>query len=70
MTKQVDTPCAITVANAAPLTPMPNPLINMASSTILVTAPTATLHILIKVFPCAVINAFNPNVSIYFYGKR
>ena len=63
MTKHVDTPCAITVASAAPFTPMLSPLISTASSTIFVIAPTATLHILTNVFPCAVIKAFNPKVS-------
>ena len=52
-----------TVAMAAPRTPSPNPNIRMGSSTILHTAPMATVSIPVLAKPWAVIKAFMPRVS-------
>ena len=49
-----------TVAIAAPLTPMPNPKIRIGSSTMLHTAPTTVVIILIFANPWVVIKGFIP----------
>ena len=50
-----DTPCPITVAMAAPLTPMWNTLINSASRKMFKTAPIRTVHMPIPANPWVVI---------------
>ena len=50
----------ITVAVAAPLTPMSKPNIRIGSSTILITAPITVVSILILAKPWVVINVFMP----------
>ncbi len=49
-----------TVAIAAPRTPIPNPKIRIGSRTILQTAPTTVVIILIFANPCVVIKGFIP----------
>ena len=56
-------PCEITVASAAPFTPMPSPKIKIGSSTILQMAPINTVFMLTRAKPCAVMKAFMPRVS-------
>ena len=53
----------ITVASAAPRTPMPRAKMNTGSSTIFVTAPMSTVYMPTLAKPCAVMNAFMPSVS-------
>ena len=62
-TQTHETHCEITVASAAPLTPILSPKINIGSSTIFDTAPIITVTMPIFAKPCAVINAFMPRVS-------
>ena len=62
-TQMHETHCEITVASAAPLTPILSPKINIGSSTIFDTAPIITVTMPIFAKPCAVINAFMPRVS-------
>ena len=64
ITHTAETACEITVARAAPLTPILNPKMNMGSRIILHTAPIITVAILIFVKPWVVINILSPNESI------
>ena len=57
------TACDMTVAHAAPRTPMPRTKIKMGSSTMFVTAPMTTVIMLIFEKPCAVMKTFMPSVS-------
>ena len=57
-----ETPWLMTVANAAPLTPIPKAKMKIGSRIILTTAPITTVSMLIVVFPWAVIKAFIPSV--------
>ena len=58
-----ETPCEITVASAAPRTPMFRPKMKIGSSTMLHTAPMSTVIMPVVAKPCAVMNAFMPSVS-------
>ena len=55
--------CEITVASAAPRTPMERPKMKIGSSTMLHTAPMATVSMPVLAKPCAVMKAFSPIVS-------
>ena len=57
-----DTACDITVATAAPLTPMLSAKINRGSSTMFNTAPMSTVYMPVLAKPCAVMKAFRPSV--------
>ena len=63
MTHTQEMPCEMTVASAAPRTPILSPKINIGSSVILAIAPIMTVHMLMFAKPCAVIKAFMPSVS-------
>ena len=63
MTQTQEIPCEITVARAAPFTPMCMAKIKIGSSTILQIAPISTVFIPTLANPCAVIKAFMPSVS-------
>ena len=52
-----------TVAMAAPLTPMSSPKIRMGSRMMLLSAPMATVSMLVFAKPCAEIKGFNPRGS-------
>ena len=58
-----DMPCEITVASAAPRTPIFSANINSGSSAIFTTAPIRTVSIPAVAKPCAVMKAFSPSVS-------
>ena len=58
-----ETACEITVARAAPFTPIPNLKMNTGSRTVFISAPISTVIIPVFALPCAVINAFIPSVS-------
>ena len=59
-THTADTPWAITVARAAPFTPMSSRKIKMGSSTMLMTAPMTTVNIPVFPNPWALIKGFIP----------
>ena len=62
-TQSVEIACEITVASAAPRTPIWKTKINTGSRTILQTAPIRTETMENVVNPCAVMNAFIPRVN-------
>ena len=55
--------CEITVATAAPLTPIPNTKMNSGSSATFVTAPITTVSIAVAEKPCAVMKLLSPTDS-------
>ena len=59
----VDTHCEMTVASAAPRTPMFSPNMNTGSSIMFMTAPITTVSMLSREKPCAVMKAFSPRVN-------
>ena len=63
-THAAETACEMTVAIAAPRTPMPNTKMNTGSSTTLSTAPISTVFIATLALPCAVINPLRPSAVI------
>ena len=63
-TKKADIHCDITVAIAAPLTPILNTNINTGSSIIFAIVPINTVNIPAKEYPCAVMNGFRPALII------
>ena len=62
-TNIADTNCEVTVASAAPLTPILNPNIKIGSSIIFSPAPIATVTIPIVVNPCVLIYGFIPTAT-------
>jgi len=62
-TQAQETLCEITVASAAPRTPICRPKMNSGSSAMLITAPMSTVHMPMLAKPCAVMKAFMPSVS-------
>ena len=60
ITNKAEKICEITVAIAAPQTPICNTKIKTGSSRIFNTAPTVTEHIPATAYPCALINGFIP----------
>ena len=64
MTHTAEIACEITVASAAPCTPMPNTKIKTGSKMILQTAPIRTVFIPTLENPCVLIKEFNPIVSM------
>ena len=54
----------MTVATAAPLTPIPSPKIRTGSRMILRTAPRSTVSIPVFPNPCALIKLFMPRLTI------
>ena len=63
ITHTADTACEITVASAAPRTPMPSAKMKIGSRTMFAAAPMSTVYIPTLAKPCAVMNAFMPSVS-------
>ena len=62
-TQTHDSPCEITVASAAPRTPMPSAKMKIGSRTMLAAAPMSTVSIPVTAKPCAVMKALSPSVS-------
>ena len=63
-THTAEQPCAITVASAAPWTPISSTKMNTGSRTIFTTAPSPTVIMPISAKPCALIKGFMPRLTI------
>ena len=63
-TQTADTPWEMTVARAAPFTPMPSRKMKMGSSTRLSTAPMTTVIIPVRPKPCVLMKGFIPRLII------
>ena len=57
-----DTACEMTVATAAPLTPILRAKMNTGSSAMFKTAPMSTVYMPVFAKPCAVMKALRPSV--------